>query len=107
MAVQINPRAATAFRRTAQMSAEIPKSLPQKYFVSQEIFAQEQQDIFSKNWLLVGHTSQLAKPGDYFLATISGESLIVVRDRRSQVRAFFNVCRHRGSRLIENADGNC
>jgi Rieske 2Fe-2S family protein len=107
MAVQIKPRAATAFRRTAQISAEIPKSLAQKYFVSGEIFAQEQENIFSKNWLLVGHTSQLPKPGDYFLATISGESLIVVRDRWSQVRAFFNVCRHRGSRLIESADGNC
>jgi glycine betaine catabolism A len=107
MAVQIKPRAATAFRRTAQISAQIPKSLAQKYFVSPEIFAEEQEKIFSNNWLLVGHTSQLAKPGDYFLATISGESLIVVRDRRSQVRAFFNVCRHRGSRLIENTDGNC
>ena len=40
------------------------KSLPQKYFVSPEIFAAETKEIFAKQWLLVGHHSQIAKPGD-------------------------------------------
>src|SRR6266576_5832914 len=82
------------------------KSLPQKYFVSPEVFAKEQAEIFSKEWLLVGHQSQLKKSGDFFLATIAGESLIVVRDQKSEVRGFYNVCRHRGTRLKEDACGH-
>src|SRR5437764_9477594 len=82
------------------------KSLPQKYFVSPEVFSEEQEKIFSSQWLLVVHQSQIVKPGDYFLTTIADESLIIVRDQRSQVRGFYNVCRHRGTRLKENACGH-
>jgi Rieske 2Fe-2S family protein len=94
------------FRRTTETFAIGAKTLPQKYFVSSEIFADEKQKIFSKHWLLVGHQSQLEKSGDFFLATIAGESLIVVRDQKSEVRGFFNVCRHRGTRLKEDACGH-
>jgi phenylpropionate dioxygenase-like ring-hydroxylating dioxygenase large terminal subunit len=66
-----------AFRKTAPTAAAGAKALSQKYFVSAEIFSQEQEQIFSKQWLLVGHGSQIAKPGQYFLAQIAGESLII------------------------------
>src|SRR5437868_15279483 len=95
-----------AFRKGAETLADSAKSLPQKYFVSPDIFAQEQARIFTKEWLLVGHQSHLKKSGDFFLATIAGESLIVVRDQKSEIRAFFNVCRHRGTRLREDACGH-
>src|SRR4029077_18005648 len=95
-----------AFRKTARISSLGAKSLPQKYFVSPEIFAKERDEIFAKEWLLVGHQSQLKKSGDFFLATIAGESLIVVRDQKSEVRGFYNVCRHRGTRLKEDACGH-
>jgi len=95
-----------AFRKTARISSLGAKSLPQKYFVSPEIFAKERDEIFSKELLLVGHQSQLKKSGDFFLATIAGESLIVVRDQKSEVRGFYNVCRHRGTRLKEDACGH-
>ena len=81
--------------------------MPQRYFVSPEIFAEEQNKIFSKGWLLVGHQSQIAKAGDYIVQRVNGESLIVVRDKSGEIHGFFNVCRHRGSRLIENDGGNC
>ena len=80
--------------------------MPQKYFVSPEIFAQEQKKIFLEKWLLVGHESQIAKPGDYFVTDVAGESLIVTRDQGSVIRAFYNVCRHRGTRLKEDACGH-
>jgi Rieske 2Fe-2S family protein len=95
-----------AFVKTARIPSLGAKSLPQKYFVSPDIFAKEQSEIFSKQWLLVGHQSQLPKPGDYFLTTIAGESVIVTRDQKSQVRGFYNVCRHRGTRLKEDACGH-
>jgi len=56
------------------------KTLRQRYFVSPDIFAEELRKIFATNWVLVGHESQLAKPGDYFLAEVAGESLVVVKD---------------------------
>ena len=95
----------TAFRKTAETFAAGAKTLEQKYFVSPQIFAEEQEKIFSRQWVLVGHQSQIAQAGYYFTAEIAGESLIIVRDKRAAIRGFYNVCRHRGSRLIENRNG--
>jgi Rieske 2Fe-2S family protein len=117
MPIQIKPRALTAFRRTTEVPSVAAKSLPQKYFVSPEIFAEEQKKIFSNEWLLVGHQSQVAQPGDYFVIEVAAppsqqgygvtrESLIVIRDSKFEIRAFYNVCRHRGTRLKEDVCGH-
>jgi Rieske 2Fe-2S family protein len=95
----------TAFRKTAETFAAGAKTLEQKYFVSPQIFTEEQQKIFSKQWVLVGHQNQITKPGDYFVADVADESLIIVRDKSDAIRGFYNVCSHRGSRLIENRNG--
>ena len=97
---------APAFRKTAETFAAGAKTLAQQYFVSPEVFAKEQDGIFSKQWVLVGHQSQLAEAGDYFVVVVVGESLIVVRDQRSVIRGFYNVCRHRGTRLKEDTCGH-
>jgi phenylpropionate dioxygenase-like ring-hydroxylating dioxygenase large terminal subunit len=99
-------KAEPAFRKTTETFKSGAKTLPQRYFVSPEIFAEELQKIFATNWVLVGHQSQLAEPGDYFLAEVVGESLIVAKDQRSTIRAFYNVCRHRGARLCEEQNGH-
>ncbi|MEY2556182.1 MAG: choline monooxygenase, partial [Verrucomicrobiota bacterium] len=99
-------RPATRISLTRSGTSAPAKSLPQKYFVSPEVFVDEQKKIFSKQWLLVGHQSQIPKPGDYFLTTVAEESLVIVRDQKSQVRGFYNVCRHRGTRLKEDACGH-
>src|SRR6266446_4528051 len=93
------------FRRTVETFAPA-KSLPQKYFVSPEVFSEEQEKIFSTQWLLVGHQSQIPDAGDYFVQHVIGESLIVIRDKSGEIRGFFNVCRHRGTRLKEDACGH-
>ena len=54
-------------------------TLPQRYFVSPEVFAEEECTIFGRQWLCVGHQSQLGQSGDYFTAEVAGESLILVR----------------------------
>jgi glycine betaine catabolism A len=102
----MHKQATPPFRKVPGRASAGLRSLPQKYFVSPEIFASEQQRIFAKEWLLVGHQSQIPDPGDFFIATVANESLIVTRDQQSQVRAFFNVCRHRGSRLKEERCGH-
>jgi phenylpropionate dioxygenase-like ring-hydroxylating dioxygenase large terminal subunit len=100
-------KAAATFGKTAETFERGAKSLPQRYFISAEVFAHEQEKIFSTQWVLVGHQSAIAQPGDYFISEVAKESLIVVRDKRGEIRGFYNVCRHRGSRLIENRNGRC
>ncbi len=94
-----------AFRKTAETFTSGSKTLPQRYLISTEVFAKEQECIFSRQWLCVGHQSQLAKAGDYFVQEVAGESLILLRDQKGQVRGFYNVCRHRGTRLCEEKSG--
>jgi len=96
---------APVFRKSIATFTAGAKSLSQRYFVSPEIFAQEQEKIFSEQWVLVGHQSQIAKAGDYLTADVAGESLIIVRDKQAAIQGFYNVCRHRGSRLLENRNG--
>lgn len=96
----------SAFRKTGETFAKGAQCLPQRYFTSPEILTEEEERIFAKRWLVVGHQSQIPKPGDYFLATVGKESLIVTRDQGSILRGFYNVCRHRGTRLKEEECGH-
>jgi len=95
----------SAFRKTTETFTAGARTLPQRYFIGPEIFAQEQAKIFGRQWILVGHQSEIAGVGDFLVATVAGESLIVLRDQRLTVRAFYNVCRHRGTRLCEAPTG--
>jgi glycine betaine catabolism A len=103
-----------AFRKTRDTFAAGARTLPQQYFVSDEIFRREQEQIFSKHWMLVGHQSQIARAGDYFLVSVppssdngaARESLIVIRDTSGVIHGVYNVCRHRGTRLKEDACGH-
>lgn len=96
---------AARFRPTTETFSPGSTTLPQRYFTSAELFDEEQAKIFARSWVLVGHESQVAAAGEYFLAKVTGESLIVTRDGAGKLHAFDNVCRHRGSRLCEDANG--
>ena len=80
-------------------------TLSGEYFTSEEIFRAERERIFHRSWLLAGHVSQLDKPGSWFTFDLDRESVIVLRDAGGQVRAFHNLCRHRGSRLCLGGRG--
>src|SRR5947209_17801199 len=99
--VQVSP----VFPKAADDLVAGAKTLAQKYFVSTEMFAEEQDKIFSQHWILAGHQSEVAKPGDFFVANVAGESLIIIRERSGNICAFYNVCRHRGARLCEDRAG--
>ncbi len=83
------------------------KTLPQSYFVAPDIFQSERERIFAREWVCVGHQSRLEKPGSYFVQEVAGESLVIVRDKAGEIHGFFNVCRHRGTRICEEAEGSC
>jgi len=79
--------------------------MPREYYTSPDIFAEEGERIFANHWNCVGRASRLARPGDYMLRAVAGESIIVLRDRSGELRAFFNVCRHRGTQLCSADSG--
>ena len=77
-----------------------------EYYTSPEIFAEERRVILARQWNCVGRVNRVRGPGDFVVCDIAGESLIVVRGRDSRLRAFFNVCRHRGTRLCSDEAGS-
>ena len=93
------------FQRTSTTFIPGSRTLPGEYYTSPEIFAEEKQHILARSWNCVGRASRLAEPGDYFLRTLADESIIVLRDRHGMLRAFFNVCRHRGTRICREESG--
>lgn len=82
------------------------RTLESRWYTSPDVFALERELIFARGWCCVGRTEQLEKPGDYFLADVAGESLIVTRESVNAVRALYNVCRHRGTRMCQTQSGH-
>ena len=81
------------------------RTLPARYYTSPEIYERERERIFGREWLYVGRSDAISKSGDYFLAEMFGESLIIVRGADGRIRALYNVCRHRGTRMCEAGSG--
>lgn len=82
-------------------------TLPAAWYTDPAIFAAERQRIFRRSWQYVGLTEQVAHPGDFFTCHIADVPLIVTRDQQGTLRAFINVCRHRGHAVTTEGSGNC
>jgi Rieske 2Fe-2S family protein len=90
----------------ALVAAQLPRhSLDRAFYTNPAVFERERERIFRNHWILAGHVSEIPEPGDYRLFEVAGESIILVRDARGEVRAHYNVCRHRGSRVLLEAAG--
>lgn len=81
-------------------------SLPQPFYTDEILFRQDLDRVFFRYWLYAGHTGQLPKTGDYFTYQIGDESIVVVKNKAGDIRAFYNVCTHRGSRICLEPSGN-
>jgi len=96
---------ARAFHRTVASYQQGSHPLTREQYVSPDILRQENERIFATEWGCVGRVAALASPGDFVTRTVAGESLILLRDKGGALRAFFNVCRHRGTRLCTAESG--
>lgn len=76
-------------------------TLSSRYYTDPAIFAQERDRIFLKSWIYAGHASQASQPGDYLTVDIIDQGAMIVRGHDGALRAFHNVCQHRGHRLVE------
>jgi len=80
-------------------------TLEQAFTCSDELFHRDIDRLISQKWLLVDHISRIPEKGCYFLFEIAGESILIIRADDNTVNAFFNVCRHRGSRICQDREG--
>ena len=75
-------------------------------YVNEEIYRQEQEQIFLRAWLFVGHESMVPNPGDFVSSRMGEEEVLVVRDKHNQIHVFLNTCRHRGMKVCRYDQGN-
>jgi choline monooxygenase len=81
-------------------------TLPSRYFYDPAIFEAEKQAIFYRSWHLAGHLGEVAQPGQFITLDVFEQSILVVRGQDHVLRAFHNVCQHRGNRLVTERRGH-
>src|SRR3954449_8339785 len=79
--------------------------LPPRAYVDEAVAAWEAEHLFLGGWVCVGNAEPLARRGAFYTREIAGESLLFVGDGEGRAHGFFNVCRHRGARLVSEAEG--
>ena len=84
----------------------LEKSLPSRYYTAPEIFEREKNLIFGREWFCAGREEELPSAGKYTVMEVAGESVLVVRTAKGELRAHYNVCRHRGARLCATPQDN-
>ncbi|MEN8183890.1 MAG: aromatic ring-hydroxylating dioxygenase subunit alpha [Myxococcota bacterium] len=95
----LTPEELEAVRKPATAAS----SLPPRAYTDPEVYALEVERIFMKEWLCVGRTDQIPKPGDYFTIDLVGEPLVVARDKEGRLRVLSRVCRHRWMSVVEGS----
>jgi phenylpropionate dioxygenase-like ring-hydroxylating dioxygenase large terminal subunit len=87
------------------MSEPIRTTLPARFYVDRDHFLLERERLFGHMWVAVGREEDAGDAGQYVVVEVAGESVIVTRDGDGALRAFYNVCRHRGTRLCTEPKG--
>jgi Rieske 2Fe-2S family protein len=82
------------------------QTMPAAFYTDPNFFRREVERIHSELWLLAGRADEAPRPGDYVVREFADANLIVLRDERGDLRAFHNVCRHRGTRLCDEPSGH-
>jgi glycine betaine catabolism A len=107
MTVLARPLPDTASRTARLVADRRPgHSLPAPFYNDHEIFDLDMSAVFARSWIFVGTEAEVAEPGDYRTVEVGSYSVIVVRDDEEQVRAWHNVCRHRGARILTDQQGS-
>src|SRR5882757_5829868 len=83
--------------------AGLPRALPAWVYNHPAMTRLEQPRLLMPSWQLVCHVNSIPKAGDYETFDLGPDSVMVLRDRDGSMRAFHNVCRHRGARLLDGA----
>jgi Rieske 2Fe-2S family protein len=74
-------------------------------YSSAAVYEEERERLFFGTWMCIGRADEIAAPGEYLVRDLAGESVLVIRNRQAELRAFYNVCAHRGTRLLDEEPG--
>lgn len=96
-----------ALRATPADNGDEWITLPAWVYDNEELYQLELEEIFYKTWHIVCHVSEVAEPGAYAVFDIGDEHCFVIRDRKGELRAFHNVCRHRAHPVVQGRQGRC
>jgi Rieske 2Fe-2S family protein len=75
-------------------------------YVSDEVYEDERQRIWFGDWICVGRSEEIPNRGDYAVKDVAGESIFLTRNEDGEIRAFYNVCSHRGTKFLDDGAGN-
>jgi len=75
-------------------------------YVSDEVYEDERQSIWFGDWICVGRSEEIPNRGDYTVKDVAGESIFLTRNEDGEIRAFYNVCSHRGTKFLDDGAGN-
>ena len=95
-------------KRIAALVAGYRKNRPldRDFYVEPDVYAADLERIFRRQWLYIGHSCMIPKAGDWLSYQIAGESIVAVRGASGEIRAFHNVCRHRGGTVCRGESGH-
>ena len=89
--------------RQSRLPVDQASTLIPDAYTSDEFFALEQEKIFANSWVAVGCLQQVSKQGDILVTEVAGRSILIVRSKEDKLEGFYNVCRHRGSKLLNES----
>lgn len=87
------------------MVSTVRTTLPGAAYHSDETYLVDKEQVFYRNWIYAGRAERVAKPGAWLRVEVADESILIVRGKDERIRAFYNVCRHRGSRICDDEQG--
>jgi choline monooxygenase len=80
-------------------------TVPSRYYMDPAIYEAEKEAVFYRNWWLVGHVSRFAQTGSYVRVDVQDQGVLVIKGRDGEIRAFYNVCQHRGHEMVRDDAG--
>ena len=92
--------------RETRLPVELASTLIPDAYTAESFFELEREQVFAQSWVPVCVADEVPEPGDYLVVEVAGRSVIVCRNREGELRAFHNVCRHRGARLCDAGPGH-
>ena len=102
--IMAETRAEMMYRLAA--NTRVGYSFDREFYCDKAVFEADMDDVISHKWIMAGHVGQVPNKGDYFVLKVGDEQIIIVRENAVNIRAFYNVCRHRGSLVCSSSSGN-
>jgi phenylpropionate dioxygenase-like ring-hydroxylating dioxygenase large terminal subunit len=88
------------------MDIEQFRTLAAERYTGREFFRREWDSVWTRSWLLLAHTGELLEPGDFLVEQVGAESILAVRQEDRSIKCFYNMCQHRGNKLVTTDAGS-